>query len=469
MITERKPAIFIPSLYFAEGLPYTIVMMMSGVFFKTLGADNIFVGLTSFLGLPWILKFAWAPLVDHYATKRTWVVFSQFALAFLCGAVAVVALFSKELPFNTFVGVAVIVLALTAFASATQDVSIDGYYLDALDEKQQAFYVGVRNAAYKVAWLFGSGAMVYLAGIIGVQYGSGFGWAASFGICSIVMLICGLFHSWYLPRMVPLVKNPVAYLEKLSEASERPATANDPNWVATGPQFFKAISTYFQQPGIKAIIFYILAFRFGDALMLKQAPNFLLDPVAKGGLAVPLAELGIISGTVGVIALLLGGILGSWLLSRGGLKRWMWPLALIQSGAILFYYALAQWPNTFVVNGLSVQGNPFVPAVYVVNSAEQFAYGLGVAAYTVFLLSTVKSDFKAAHYATATAMMALGVMIPQALSGYLTQLGYAPFFLISFLASLPGVVAIFFLPIWRSEESTAVETTAVETTLERKT
>lgn len=437
MDQKRKPSIYIPSLYFAEGLPYTIVMMMSGVFFKSLGADNVFIGLTSLLYWPWVLKFAWAPMVDYYGTKRTWIIVSQLVLGALTVALGAVAYFSGTMTFDHMIGLAVAALTLIAFASATQDVSIDGYYLDVLNEEQKAFYVGVRNTAYKIAWLFGSGAMVYLAGKLAEGNSLGYGWSIAFALCGVCMLAAGLFHIWYLPP----VDKPV-YASEVR--SDKIAAAK------TGPDFFKSIGSYFKQPGIVAIVVYILLFRLGDALMLKQAPNFLLDPTAKGGLGISVADMGIISGTVGVIALLLGGIVGSWLISKGGLKKWMWPLALIQNAAILLYWLLAAWPNTFAVASFS---NPHLPAVYVINSAEQFAYGMGVAAYTVFLLSTVRTEHKAAHYATATALMALGMMLPGAISGYLYQaLGYANFFLVSFFASLPGIFAIFFLPLWRRED-----------------
>lgn len=430
MITNKKPGIYIPTLYFAEGLPYTVVMMMSGVFFKSLGASNIFIGLTSVLSLPWILKFLWAPLVDFYGTKRSWIIFAQLALAVVIAGTAGIAFISGNLPFDMFIAAAVTTLALTALASATQDVAIDGYYLEALNEEQKAFFVGVRNAFYKVAWLFGSGGLVYLAGELGKTSGIGFGWGASFGVCALCMLIASAFHAFYLPKV-----------EK--SGKERAAERTIPS---RGPDFWRAISTYFQQPGIIAIVAYILIFRFGDALMLKQAPNFLLDPADKGGLALTVSDIGIINGTVGMIFLLIGGIVGSWIISKGGLKRWLWPTALIQNGAILLYWALAVM-------------RPSIEWVYVVNSIEQFSYGLGTAAYTVFLLSTVKTEHKAAHYATATALMALGLLVPQTLSGYLTAIGYANFFMVSFLTSIPGIIAIFFLPIWRQEDPVVAATT----------
>lgn len=440
---QPKPGVFIPTLYFAEGLPYTIVMSMSAVFFKSLGADNVFIGLTSFLSLPWILKFAWSPLVDLYASKRKWIVCAEFVLFVLVMILAITARSSQSMPFGSFINLAVVILSFVALASATQDVSVDGFYLDVLNVEQKSLYVGIRNTAYRVAWIFGSGAMVYLAGKLAEHHGLALGWSVGFALCSAALLLCALFHAWYLPH------------GRTSAIAEEAVAAHEAHKQKTKPrEFLAAISTYFQQPGIAAIVTYILIFRLGDALMLKQAPNFLLDPLRKHGLGVSVADMGMISGTVGVIALLLGGILASWLISKHGLKRWMWPLTLIQNGAILLYFILAEWPQKFAVNW-PLFDNSFVPAVYVVNSFEQFAYGMGVAAYTVFLLSTVGENYKAAHYATATALMALGVLVPGAISGYIYErLGYANFFLLSFLASLPGVVAIYFLPIWRQHGGT---------------
>ncbi len=408
-MAERRPGIFIPTLYFAEGLPYTIVNMMSVVFFKTLGASNQFIGLTSFLYLPWVAKFLWAPLVDMVGTRRRWVVMAQVLLAVLSLVLALSCLTTHA------VVLALMVFALMALASATHDIAIDGFYMDALKPIQQAFYVGIRNAAYKVAWLLGAGGLVWLAGVTGQVVNVNSGWGVAFAVCALLFALSALFHSWYLPHPV----QPLA--DQASEAGIR--------------QFLKIFATYFNQPGIVATVIYILIFRLGDALMLKMAQPFLLDSAGRGGLSVSTAEVGIIYGTVGTIFLLLGGILGGWLVSKGGLRRWLMPTALVQNSAILLYWWLAA-------------ARPGVSWVYLVNSIEQFAYGLGVAAYTVFLLTTVKDEYRAAHYAMATALMALGVMLPGAASGFLADwLGYRDFFLLSFLASLPGLAIIFFLQI----------------------
>lgn len=412
---SRKPSIYIPTLYFAEGLPFALVNMMSTVFFKNLGATNQFIGLTSFLYLPWACKFLWAPLVDILSTKRQWILLSQITLAILVGLLSFSSLSSLAIP------AALVLFSLIALASATQDIAIDGFYLDALDKSGQAFYVGVRNAAYKLAWLLGAGGLTYLAGCLGQSAGIAVGWSLGFGLCAVLFALLWIFHANYLPQtQAPLKKE-----ESLDFA-----------W------FFQVTGSYFRQRRIAAIVFYILTFRLGDALMLKMAQPFLLDAVEHGGLNMSTADVGLVYGTAGTIFLLLGGILGGWLIGRDGLKKWLWPTALIQNLAILLYWYLA-WhkPNLFTVA--------------VVNSVEQFSYGLGVAAYTVFLLSTVNTSYRASHYALATALMAFGMMLPGAISGYLqAHLGYSNFFLLSFFASIPGIIVIFFLPIENSQQQT---------------
>jgi len=402
-----KPQIFIPTLYIAEGLPYTIVNSMSVVLFKNFQAPNEIVGFfTSLLYFPWTLKFLWAPNVDFIGTRRQWIVVSQIVLgilALMCASVAAV-------PNPIYPLFAVFVVM--ALASATQDVAIDGFYLDALNVEQQSLYVGVRNAFYKVATLLGAGALVYLAGKITETHGLAAGWAAAFGICALVMLAAGIFHHFKLPH-------PKQDLRTQLDLK----------------QFAAVFKTYFEQEKIVAIIVYILIFRLGDALMLKMAQPFLLDPPDRGGLGISTADVGLIYGTVGTLFLLAGGLLGGWVVSRFGLKKCLLPTAIIQNSAILLYWALAIW-------------KPNLVAVAAVNGYEQFSYGLGTAAYTVFLLSTVKPEYKAAHYATTTAFMALGIMVPGMASGYVqSALGYQSFFLLSFVSSIPGMFAIFFLPI----------------------
>lgn len=425
------PSVFIPTLYFMEGLPYTIVNMMAVVFYKNLGADNDFIAqVTSVLSIAWTLKFIWAPLVDIYGTRRGWIVVAQLVLC----AMSVLLAGSAFVPNNVVLSVSA--LALIAVASATHDVAIDGYYMDVLNKKQQAVYVGVRNAIYKIAVLVGQGPLVMLAGyvaIAGGKAGYSTGWATAFAACGVLFLLFGILHLFILPRVAGQTKH-------------RQAETGQPKMdaVAGLKRFGSVLKTFVDQERIAVICLYIFIFRFGDALMLKMTMPFLLDAKANGGLGVSTQDVGLIYGTVGPIFLLLGGLLGGYLVAKFGLKKVLLPTALIQSGAIPLYWALAYFKPTDYA------------FIYAANSFEQFSYGLGTAAYTVFLLSVVKPEYKASHYAIATAIMALGLIVPGFISGKMTiWLGYSNFFLVSFLASIPGIITIFFLPIKSSEESTA--------------
>jgi len=412
----------IPTLYFAEGLPYTIVTMMSIVMFKNLNMDNEMIGVyTSLLSVPWTIKFLWAPLVDLYGTRRLWIVVAQTVLAALTLLLTPVLLSSHAISF------ALVILALIGWMSATHDIAIDGFYLDLLDRDKQALFVGVRNASYKVAWLFGSGAMVFLAGkwaqhqqnasIVPDPAYIAQGWALAFAVCAAILGLLAMLHQLLLPH---------------------------PKQVRSGSaksyDFSKVFLSFLNQPRIAVIVTYILIFRLGDALLLKMAQPFLLDTVAKGGLAITTADVGVIYGTVGLLTLLAGGLIGGWLVSTYGLKRCLLPTAIIQNLAILLYWLLAIF-------------RPATTVVAIANGLEQFAYGFGTAAYTVFLLRVVKEEYKAAHYAMASGIMALGLLIPGMVSGYLQgMLGYREFFLVSFFCSIPGMFCIPFLPLNQAEK-----------------
>ncbi len=436
LMKQRNNGVWITVLYFAEGFPYTIVIQMSTVFLKTLGASNILIGLSTLLYIPWILKGLWGPIVEIRYTKRRWILSTEKACVILLFTLAISIFTTSILTFS------LICLSIIAFVSATHDVAIDGFYLDALDKNQQAFFSGIRTTAYKIAWLVGNGGLVFLSGYIADRYLIGtnaagerlyqfaqisiiglkfschpveLGWASVFGISAVVILGIYVFQTWYLPYPASDVK-----FERTDGSRQR---------------FINAFKTYFTQYRIGWIVTYVLIFRLGDAFMLKMAQPFLMDPRQQGGLGISTTEIGILYGTVGMIFLLAGGIVGGFLVSKYGLKRWMWPTAVLQSFAIAFYWLLAIT-------------RPSMPWVYVVNSFEQFSYGLGVSAYTIFLMRTIRPEYRASHYAITTAFMAIGMLIPGVISGYLqSYMGYQHFFLMSFLVAIPGLMTIFFLPL----------------------
>ncbi|MBX9685439.1 MAG: MFS transporter [Candidatus Obscuribacterales bacterium] len=458
-MAKRSPWVYIPTLYFAEGLPYTVVMMMSAVYFKDLGASNVLIGLTSALQLPWMLKFAWAPLIDFFGRKKHWIVVAQVVLTILFIALALSSISTDPVNFG------IAVLAITALASATHDASIDGYYLEALEPSQQALFVGVRNTAFRLSMIFGSGAMVCLAGSLTAQTGKSLAWMTAFLVIAAVMLLGTVLHAFYLPNKSQEQQEEVPQAAALAlaladskasngrdDAAANNGSNNGVNGSSTSSRtqhpprnYLNAILSYFAQPGAIAIVFYILLFRLGDAMVMKMIPPFLQDPIAKGGMNLSVQTVGQIYGTVGVGFLLLGGIVGGYLVSKQGLKRWFWPATLVMNGTIVLYWLLAVFHPQSIL------------WIYVVNSLEQFGYGFGMAAYTVFLLSTVSQEYKAAHYAVATALMALGLMVPGMASGYVYEaIGYANFFLLSFLITVPGMISICFLPVWKKETKAAV-------------
>ena len=432
----RNATTWVSVLYFAEGFPYTVVNLMSVIFLKDLGASNQLIGLTSFLYLPWALKGLWGPVVDLYSTKRRWILWMEVVCTALFFTLAVCALSPN------IIVISIALFALIAIASATHDIAIDGFYLDGLDKDQQAFYVGFRTTTYKISWLVGNGGLVFLAGYLAQRYVLGtdqhglhlyqnipiailgrsftlhpveMGWGVAFAVSGLMFLAIYGFQLWYLPY-------PKAY---------RPPTEA----MEAGGSFLNAFRTYFTQDRIGWIVTYVLIFRIGDAFMMKMAPPFLMDSAAKGGLTISTEEMGILYGTVGVVFLLAGGIIGGYIIAKQGLKKWMWPTAIFQNSAIILYWLLAVY-------------RPPLHWVYAVNSIEQFSWGMGVAAYTVFLMRTIRQEFSASHYAITTAFMAAGVMIPGLVSGYLqVWMGYQNYFLMSFLVAIPGLATIFFLPL----------------------
>jgi len=444
---RRNVTTWVSILYFAEGFPYTVVNLMSVIFLKDLGASNQLIGLTSVLYLPWTLKGLWGPVVDHYSTKRRWILWMELLCTAFFFTLALCA-FSSDI-----IALSIVIFALIAFASATHDIAIDGFYLDALNKDQQAFYVGFRTTTYKISWLVGNGGLVFLAGYLAQRYVTGtdangaplfqiiqftflgnhfsihpmeFGWSTAFAVSGVIFLAIYFFQTWYLPYPRPY------------------RVSRDAGTI--GHSFAESFRTYFTQDKIGWIVTYVLIFRLGDAFWIKMAPPFLMDTPEKGGLAISTAEMGILYGTVGVVFLLAGGIIGGYIIAKRGLKRWMWPTALLQNCSLILYWLLA-WTK------------PALHWVYVVNSFEQFSWGAGVAAYTVFLMRTIRQEYSASHYAITTAFMAAGMLIPAIVSGYLQSwLGYETFFLMSFLVAIPGLLTIAFLPL--SDRSTTSDSPA---------
>jgi PAT family beta-lactamase induction signal transducer AmpG len=411
MIEKRNPWAFIPTQYFAEGLPYVLVNTLSVAMYSSLGASNEFIGLTSFLYLPWSLKLFWSPYVDANSTKRNWVIKMQMAIAILFVLVAIIV----QMPM-IYTGT-LILFSLIAFLSATHDIVTDGFYLHALDKKDQAFFTGIRSTFYRLSMIFGSGFLVWFAGYYGHFSGNiSNGWSASFMIAGLLFLVFYFYHGKFLPY--PQTDKPI----------------RDSNENISKIPFAIVFKQYFKQDKIGVVLAYILLYRFGEGLLVKMAQPFLLAPTEKGGLAISLEKLGVMYGTFGVLALVAGGILGGWAIKQFGLKKLIWLMAICMNVPNLLYAYLAY---TF-------------PSIYVVQVSiiiEQFGYGFGFSAFLVYLLYISKGQFKTSFYAISTGLMAVGMMLPGFVSGYLqAEIGYFWLFILSFLFTIPGMLTIFFLP-----------------------
>ncbi|MFC2131856.1 MFS transporter [Bacteroidota bacterium] len=417
MAKKRSPWSFIPTQYFAEGLPYILVNNLSVAMYKSLEASNAFIGMTSFLYIPWSIKFLWGPYVDANKTKRRWVLLMQICLAILFGVIAL----GIQIP-NALL-ISLVIFTLIAFISATHDIATDGFYLHVLNKKDQAFFTGIRSTFYRLSMIFGGGILVAVAGYFGDLSGAvTHGWSIAFFISAGIFLVMFLYHKWILPY--PATDLPV----------------RDTNKDISSIPFAKVFKEYFSQKSIGVILAYILLYRLGEGMLVKMAQPFLMDDASKGGLGISLSGVGIMYGTFGVIALVIGGILGGWLIKKYSLKKLIWIMAFAMNLPNLLYVYMAYFkPGTTLIQGCII--------------FEQFGYGLGFTAFMVYLLYISRGKFKTSHYAISTGIMALGMMLPGFISGFLQQqVGYLWLFILSFIFTIPGMLTIFFLPFYEKNE-----------------
>ena len=432
MKINRNAWSFIPTQYFAEGIPFVLVNQLSTAMYKSLAASNVFIGFTSFLYLPWSLKLFWGPIVDAFGSKRKWTLYMQLLLA-IC-----FLFITLTIHLSSFLYLSLIIFTIIAVISATHDIATDGFYLHALDKKDQAFFTGIRSTFYRLSMIAAGGVLVKLAGDVGTKSGSIIhGWSVAFGISSLIFFILYIYHSIVLPY---------------PETDH--AVKNEREQIPYGLIF----KEYFAQKKIGVIILFILLYRFGEGMLLKMAVPFLWDKREAGGLGFTLSDIGIMYGTFGVAALIAGGIIGGWLIRKYGLKKLIWILALSMNlPNILFVYMAYMKPVSVTTFDLSfitrVIGsnssiifsiNPIVQTCLII---EQFGYGIGFTSFMIYLLYISRGKYKSSQYAISTGLMAFGMMIPGVLSGFIQHaVGYFWLFSLSLLLGIPGMIPIFFLP-----------------------
>ncbi len=501
--------LWVVTLYFAEGFPYSVVRLVSTVFFKDSGASLQAIGLTSLYGLPWTLKFLWSPFVDQFATKRRWLLAAELALAVATAVMALGAATPRAL--DIVAGL----FLLTALLSATHDIAIDGFYLEALDRKEQARFVGFQAMSYRLAMVAGGGGIVTLSGYTN--------WTTAFGVAAVVLLLLWLIHSRCLPR----AEQPRRSMAELGLLVHRAAVQRTVagvllailavlgmgrlGWLDAPAAGFQAVLDrlgsaglvslvllltmlglalnlkrfkrrlyasdsfyalafvdYLDQPKVGLILTAIVLWRAGESFLLNMAYPFLSDA------GVTRAQYGLIYGTFGIVASIIGGLLAGGLIARFGLRRMIWPCALSQNLLNLLYMFMAwhyvpqctnRWQLSLALASDLYQA-PFVwarqltamalsPAVWFPDLnlvaaliiLEAFGAGMGTAAFMVFIMRTCKPSYKAAHMAIATSIMTVGATSAGIFSGILAGwLGYPIFFGFTFLATVPSMGLLLFLP-----------------------
>lgn len=398
--TERRRGwLWVPSLYFAEGLPYVVVMTLAGIMYTRLGVGNTEMAFfTSWLMLPWLIKPLWSPIVDIISTKRRWVIVMQWAVALALGSVAL------ALPGEYYFRISMASFFAIAFLSATHDIAADGFYMLGLDERGQSFFVGIRTTFYRAAMLFCQGPVVMAAGYMEEMTGSvSRAWMWTFYGLSALFLLLALCNSLTMPR-------PETRASTVS-GSKRERIG------AVVREFGRSFASFFRKPQILSALAFMVLYKLPEAQIIKMINPFLLHSVSDGGLGLTTREVGVVYGTVGVIGLLLGGIAGGFVVARGGLRRWLMPMAWSMSLTCLSFVYLAFGADHSL---LTIGSCVFV---------EQFGYGFGGTAYILYLMAFSSGPFKTSHYAIATGFMTLGTMFPGMAAGWIQeQLGYGLFF-----------------------------------------
>jgi MFS transporter, PAT family, beta-lactamase induction signal transducer AmpG len=481
------PHVWAFTTYFAEGLPYSVIRSVSSVFFRDMKVSLEAIGLTSLYGLPWVLKFLWGPQIDQFGTKRRWMLAMQLALAVLVLGVAILS----GLPSG--VKIISILLFAGAFAAATHDMAIDGYYMEALDEKGQARFVGYRVMAYRIAMMTGTGVLVTLGAL--------WGWPTAFLAGALLLGVLFLYHSRWLPRVeqgrlpissllraaakgktIPLVILGglciaiLAYTSSSGVPLELPPSLpvlgriSLSGWIGIGllialillgllrgrirgwlmkergSFYARAFAAYMDREGIGVTLAFIILLRAGEAMLSAMVSPFVVDLGIK-------VHYGWISAGVGLPCSIVGAMIGGWMISRYGLKRTIWPFLLAQNLTNLVYMLLALYLAPFLaLNTGAAASSPIgysnLLLVAAVHGFDQLAGGLGTAVLVTFVMRSCLPEFKAAHFAVGTGLMNISGVLAGVMSGFLAEwAGYGWFFGISFLVSLPGMALLPFIPL----------------------
>lgn len=405
----KSPWLWVPSLYFAEGVPYFLVNNISVMMFAKMGVPNGQMAFfTTLLYFPWFLKGLWSPIVDVIKTKRWWILTMQALMTAMMILLTVTlpkpspeAIAEGTVPINLF-WVTLVLFIVAAFASATHDIAADGYYMLAHSPSSQAAFIGIRSTAYRIASVFGQGVLVFIAGRIEKSTGDiPFSWQVTIGVSAIIFFIVTLYHTFVLPKA----------------ADDKPRIDPTEGAGATFRELGNSFKTFFTKKGVVLAIIFMLLYRLPEGFLIKMCQPFLVAGRDNGGLGLDTDAVGVVYGTIGVIALLAGGIAGGVYASKVGLKRALWIMtACMTLPCLTFCYLSIFLPTNLITISVAV-------------SIEQFGYGFGFTAYMLYMMYFSEGEFKTSHYAICTAFMALSMMLPGFVAGYIQEaIGYVNFF-----------------------------------------
>jgi MFS transporter, PAT family, beta-lactamase induction signal transducer AmpG len=406
-----RPARWVPTLYFAEGLPFVAIGTVSVLMYKSMGLSDTQIAFwTTMVMWPWTLKPLWGPLLEMFKTKKHFVVATQFIGGISFGLLAL------TLPLGAFVKYSLALFAIIAFNGATHDIAADGVYINVLSEKLQAQYVGWQGASYNIAKIFSQGALVFLAGQLEVSIGILHAWMIVMGAFGAVLIVLSLYHARFLPS---------------GGAASKVASARDA--FAT---FWDVVRTFFQKQYIIWGIVFIILYRFAEGQAIKIVPLFLKAAREHGGLGLTTSEIGIFYGTFGAVAFVLGSLLAGYFIAGRGLRKALFILCCFFNipFAVYGFLATTQPTNLWVIGTAVV--------------FEYFGYGFGFVGLTLFMMQQIAPGrYKMAHYAFATGIMSLGMMIPSMLSGLVSDwLGYKHFFMWVMVATIPSFLVTWLVP-----------------------
>ena len=415
-----SPWWWVPTLYFAEGVPYFVVNNISVMMFTKMGVPNgAMAFFTTLLYFPWFLKGLWGPIVDVVKTKRWWIVTMQVLITAMMVLLTLTLpkpdasmIASGQTPISMFV-LTLVLFIIAAFASATHDIAADGFYMLAHSPSSQAAFIGVRSTFYRIASVFGQGVLVYIAGWIEKNGVHSFGlnieagnipasWQVTLGVSAVIFFLITMYHTFMLPH----------------SADDHPHTAKGSDGANSGlSEFVNSFVTFAKKPGFGLALAFMLLYRLPEGFLIKLCQPFLVHGVEEGGLGLDTDMVGLVYGTFGVIALLAGGILGGIYASKSGLKKSLWLMAgCMTLPCLTFVYLAMAQPSNLVVISTAV-------------CIEQFGYGFGFTAYMLYMMYFSEGEFKTSHYAICTAFMALSMMLPGFVAGYIEELiGYVNFF-----------------------------------------